>query len=322
MAGRLAALLVGIDAYLPPVNALYGCRNDVTALRTYLEGRATTGGNQLDIMTLFDGEATRDAVVAAFRSHLGSTGPGDVALFAYAGHGSEEPAPPEVAHLEPTGRIQTLVLSDCGRRIDGKLRRGLADKELSVLIAEVAAKGAHVALVLDCCHAGGATRDVEVNVRGWTPDPDTTAADLRELVTELTQPRPIAEFLPGTTDHWSAPAAPHVALSACRSFEKAKELHAGGTLQGAFSAGLIGALTALGPSSTYRSVLATARAHVERLVDEQRPELFPLDPGGEGDASFLDGRISPVPPSFTMSPRSGWMGDRCGFAARLRRGGR
>ncbi len=141
VAGRLAALLVGIDAYLPPVNALYGCRNDITALRTYLEGRATTGGNQLDIMTLFDGEATRDAVVAAFRSHLGSTGPGDVALFAYAGHGSEEPAPPEVAHLEPTGRIQTLVLSDCGRRIDGKLRRGLADKELSVLIAEVADEG-------------------------------------------------------------------------------------------------------------------------------------------------------------------------------------
>ena len=30
-------------------------------------------------------------------THLGAAGPGDVALFAYAGHGSEEPAPPEIA---------------------------------------------------------------------------------------------------------------------------------------------------------------------------------------------------------------------------------
>jgi len=27
----LYALLVGIDAYLPPINALYGCRNDMAA---------------------------------------------------------------------------------------------------------------------------------------------------------------------------------------------------------------------------------------------------------------------------------------------------
>ena len=61
-----------------------------------------------------------------------------------AGHGSEEPAPPEIADLEPTGRIQTLMLHDCDRRVDGELRRALADKELSLLIAEVAADGPHV----------------------------------------------------------------------------------------------------------------------------------------------------------------------------------
>ena len=71
------------------------------------------------LQMLLDGEATRDAVVGAFRAHLGRAMAGDVALFAYAGHGSEEPAPPEIAHLEPTGRIQTLMFHDCNRRVDG-----------------------------------------------------------------------------------------------------------------------------------------------------------------------------------------------------------
>ena len=165
----LYALLVGIDAYVPPANALYGCRNDMAALEQCLVTRA---GDALRLRALYDAEATRAAVITAFREHLGQAGPGDVALFAYAGHGSEEPAPLEVAHLEPTGRIQTLMLHDCNRRIDGQLVRALADKELSVLLAEVAGKGPHVAVVLDCCHSGGGTRDPFARARGWLPDVD------------------------------------------------------------------------------------------------------------------------------------------------------
>jgi hypothetical protein len=306
MEGRLVALLVAIDEYVAPLNPLHGCRNDIAALSTYLHER-TDRSAQLDLVTLVDEEATRDAVVTAFREHLGRAGPGDVALFAYAGHGSEEPAALEVAHLEPTGRIQTLVLHDCGRRIGGTLRRGLADKELSLLIAEVAAKGPHVVVVLDCCHSGGATRDPVVAVRGWSPEPELAPAELRDLVTELTEPRPLEAYLPGTMEHWSAPAARHVVLSACRSSEKAKELRIGEATRGAFSIALVEALSTLGSESTYRSVLTAARAHVERITEDQRPELFPLDPGSDGDALFLDGTITAVPAAFTMTlGRSGW----------------
>ncbi len=150
------ALLVAIDAYVPPINPLYGCRNDMAALRTYLEARA---GADLRLRVMQDDEATRETFVAAFREHLGPARAGDVALFAFFGHGSEEPAPAEIAALEPTGRLQTILLHDCGRRVDGALRRAFADKELSLLIAEVAASGAHVVTILDCCHSGGGTRD-------------------------------------------------------------------------------------------------------------------------------------------------------------------
>ena len=55
------ALLVGIDAYLPPLTPLYGCRNDIAALETYLRARAD---GDLDLRMLLDADATRDTVIA------------------------------------------------------------------------------------------------------------------------------------------------------------------------------------------------------------------------------------------------------------------
>jgi hypothetical protein len=305
MTRRVFALLVGIDAYRPPINPLWGCRNDIGAVEQYLQGRV---GDELVLRTLYDEEATRDALVAAFRDHLGQAGPGDVALFAYAGHGSEEPAPPAVAHLEPTGRIQTLMLHDSGRRVGGKLRRAFADKELAVLVAELAERGPHVAVILDCCHAGGGTRDPFVGIRGWLPDASAARDEAeRDLLLELATARPSTEFLAGALDRWVAPNAPHVALAACRSSETAKELRVGDDTRGAFSVALLEALDALGPRTTYRTLLTTVRSRVERSAYEQRPQLDPVEPGGLGDALFLDGTVTPVAARFTMSRATdGW----------------
>jgi hypothetical protein len=302
---RVFALLVGIDAYLPPINPLWGCRNDIAAIEQYLQARV---GPTLELRTLYDSDATRDGLVAAFREHLGEAGQGDVALFVYAGHGSEEPAPPEVAHLEPTGRIQTLLLHDCGRRVEGKLRRAFADKELAVLLAEVAARGPHVAVILDCCHSGGGTRDPFVGVRGWLPDPVAARDEqARDLLLELGSARPAAEFIPGALDRWEAPNSPHVALAACHSSETAKELRVAEDTRGAFSVALVEALGALGTRTTYRTLLTSVRSRVERTAFEQRPVLDPVEHGGLGDALFLDGSVTPVASTFTMtrSP-DGW----------------
>ncbi|CAN5824753.1 hypothetical protein BH20ACT4_BH20ACT4_04700 [soil metagenome] len=303
----LYALLVGIDAYLPPINALYGCHNDMAAFEQYLKGRVEGG---LELRTLYDADATRDQVVAAFRDHLGKAAAGDTVLFAYAGHGSEEPAPLEVAALEPSGRIQTLVLHDCGRRVDGKLIRALADKELALLLAEVTSRGPHVAVILDCCHSGGGTRDPFARSRGWTPEENAAPEELRELVREMGTARASTDFLPGALDAWVAPEPPHVALAACRSFEKAKEHRVGDATRGAFSVALVDSLDALGARTTYRSLLNTVRSRVERAAVEQSPELSPLDTGGLGDSLFLDGTVTPIAATFTVSRGGqGWQVD-------------
>ena len=113
-------------------------------------------GVAIKLKTLKNGEATRQAVVDAFSDHLGKAKKGDVALFYYSGHGSQEQAPEEFWKLEPDHLDETLVLFDS--RSPGSW--DLADKEIAKLIGDVAAKGPHVAVILDCCHSGSGTREI------------------------------------------------------------------------------------------------------------------------------------------------------------------
>ena len=300
------ALVVGINAYLPPIPALYGCINDVERISTVLSERL---GSSLHQVTLVNEQATRAAVIDGWLQHLGQAGPGDVALFYYSGHGGEEPAPPELVHLEGTQRLQNLICFDSNRRTNGKLVRALADKELAALIRQVAAGGAHVAVLLDCCHSGSGTRDVSVGIRQWIADPASLSGADRDVAMELADPRAVGDFVPGAMDPPSSPAD-HVALSACQDFQVAKEITVDGAIRGAFSAALIDALAALGPASTYRSVLAAVRNRIGRTTSEQDPVLHPVDAGGRADALFCDGTIQPAQPAYLVSQaKDGWWVD-------------
>src|SRR5436305_12372205 len=154
---KLYALLVGIDAYQSPLNALTGCRNDAAAMQEFLTGRIPA--ERLSLKVLLDQEATRQGIIDAFRVHFKQAGPRDTALFYYAGHGSQELTPDLYRELEPDGLDETLLAYD-SRLPDGS-GWDLADKELRVLIAEAAERRPHVVVILDSCHSGGATREAE-----------------------------------------------------------------------------------------------------------------------------------------------------------------
>ncbi len=162
MSRAIHALLVGIDEYPSPIPKLRGCVNDIDAFASYLSERvASDKGVRLKLKPLKNGEATRQAVIDAFRDHLGKAKKGDVALFYYSGHGSQEQAPEEFWMIERDHLDETVVLFDS--RNPGSW--DLADKEIAKLIGEVAAKGPHVAVILDCCHSGSGTREIETTVR-------------------------------------------------------------------------------------------------------------------------------------------------------------
>ncbi len=310
MSDRFFGLLVGVDGYRSPVGALKGCRNDVRYLGEYLRARL---GDAAHIETLEDEAATRDGVIAGFRSHLAQAGTGDVAFFGFAGHGSEEAVPDVISGSEPSGQLQNLMLFDSGHTTDDKIAWPLVDKELGLLLDEVAARGAHVVAIMDCCHSGDVTRDVSTaTARQWipeiSPDDDPTT---RAMVTALKGPRPVDEFLAGALDRVGDNAAPaHVALSACQSWELANEDTIEGERRGVFSSSLLDVLKTVSGTATYRSVLSAVQARVERNYPTQRPVLYPIIAGSLGDGKFLSGAIKPAPASFTMTlSKQGWSVD-------------
>ncbi|WP_422733410.1 caspase family protein [Micromonospora sp. WMMD558] len=275
MTKRVFALLVGIDRYRA-VTPLWGCGNDVSVVAEFLRVRA--GGDEPPaILPLINEDATREAVIGAVRDHLGQAGPGDTALFWFSGHGSRAPVPDELWHLEPTGEMQTLLCHDS--RHDEV--PDLYDKELSLLLAEVAATGCHLAVVLDSCHSFGATRNTVRSVPALK-----TAPSIESLLPELRRAA-------------ARPWTEHVVLTACRSFETAGETWAEGRSHGLFSWSLLNAMRRLGPSATYRELLAAARCEVERQVYQQVPQLEPVPPG-IADQPFLGGHITPSATGMRM----------------------
>ena len=264
MAQSVYALLVGINDYEGRVNQLDGCIEDVVGFEAFLQGHVPS--EQLRVQQLLDREATRQGIIEGFRKHLGQAGPGDVAIYYFSGHGSTEPVEEQFWHLEPTGQNQTMVCFD-SRKIGVP---DLADKEINDLIGEVAERGPHVLAILDCCHAGGATRDVDVRIRS---------------APAITKPRPFEQYLPEVQTAWRtalrdtgtpgpsyATEPPHhVALSACESGQLSKELRIGDRYRGVFSAMLQQALTSLGPGATYRDLLGATATGVRDKVLEQEP---------------------------------------------------
>ncbi len=299
MAKTLYALLVGINDYAGNVNSLNGCINDVQAMRGLLEERAAAGGWTAQIALLTSGlhaaetKPTREAVIAAFRAHLRQAGPGDVALFYYSGHGSQERAPEAFWKFEPDRLNETLVCYDS--RMPGKW--DLADKELSQLIHEVAttdAAGAakaqppHIALIIDACHSGSISRDVG----------DATArllrADARErtLADYISIERAVAAT--AMAGDWiDSPTARHVLMAACRPDQTAKERQVEGATRGLFTHHLITLLRQSTAPLTYHDIARSLNTIVPNTVDAQSPQLEAPD-GRDLAGLFLNGGVAPA----------------------------
>jgi Caspase domain len=291
----LYALLVGIDRYRhPDVPDLRGCGNDVRHALEYLRG-GTADGTQLRPLVLRDAAATRDAVVSAIRSHLGSAGPDDTALFWFSGHGSQARVPDWAWFREPTGMLQTLVCADS--RSGGV--PDLWDKELSGLLDDVAADAGHVAVVLDSCHSDGASRDLHHR------EPAT-----RARAVPAAPPRDRGSLIPEAGARGlsaaGAPRREHVALAASQSFEAAQEMLLDHERRGLFSWALLRALRRLGSSASYRDLIAAAQTDVERRSYRQVPQLRPIA-SELADHAFLNGTLTRPSARMRMRyARAGW----------------
>lgn len=262
---RLYALLVGINAYPAPINQLSGCLNDIDNAHAYiLEAHPDAA-----VAVLKDADATRANVIDQFRTHLGQAGSGDVAMFQYCGHGARSTAALEFNKFDLDLHDEGLVLVDSRLRDD---TFDLADKELAMLISELAGKEPHISLVLDCCHSGSGTRDLAA-----------VPAPVRNTTGKF-PPRPIESYLEGQyaamakSGQLNIPTARHILLAACDRSQTAKEN--GATHKGLFTTSLYDVLRSSDGGMTYADLFVRARAAVRDTVrtngfTDQDPQFEP-----------------------------------------------
>nr|WP_214662832.1 caspase family protein [Amazonocrinis nigriterrae] len=296
---NIYALLVGIDEYVSPVPPLRGCVNDITAVREYLLGRVQSDGYQLHLRTLLNQEATRQAVIDGFRQHLCQAGSEDVAFFYYSGHGSQEQAPEEFWSLEPDRLNETLVCYDS--RSLGNW--DLADKELAQLIAEVAEKNPHIAIIMDCCHSGSGTRgDLETETAVRKAPIDYRQRPLNSFLLSLPEVDQLlnSRSLAKNSTGWTVPTGSHILLAACRDIEEAKEYNAEGQSRGAFSYFLLDTLKKANGSLSYRDLFKRTHALVRAKVTSQSPQIEAMVMG-DLEQPFLGGAIAAHTPYFSVS---------------------
>ena len=276
--GKVYALLVGIDDYPANVGSLSGCVNDVDAFRDYLTSEVDD--TELVLEVLRNADATRENVIGRFRSHLGQAVEGDVALFQYCGHGARWASAKPFRRFYPEAMDEGLVC------IDSRDSGGydLADKELAVLLAEVAKSEPHLVVILDCCHSGSGTRAVA--------DSSTRRARRTHTVREE---RPLESYIDGYYSELEKkeggtlfmPESRHLLMAACERWQQSYEdVDDDAKPHGLFSLGLLEVLSGAKGGASYQDLFVRCRREVNRRDARQTPQFEGYD-GFDSSVGFL-----------------------------------
>jgi Caspase domain len=273
------ALLVGIDAYAH-IRTLDGCVNDSRLMRSLLVDRFGFPADH--VIQLLDAQATRQAILAAFDSLVTATGPDDVVVIHFAGHGSQMR---DREGDEPSGFDSTLMPWDTGR--GPHENRDITDDEIHVVLAALAVKTRHITVLVDACHSGTVTRDA------FGAKTRSVERDLRPI--EALPPSPVAggrlALTPSGASGWLPLGDNYVLIAGCRDEEESKEYFPpeGGGPHGALTYFLSQALQAATSTTTYRDVFEHIAARVTAYNAVQHPQI-------EGTADKTVFGVDDLPP--------------------------
>ena len=268
------ALLVGINAYQADLilqgqvrfPALQGCVEDVTKVGDYLRHDASIAAN---IKLLADTNASKAAIVQAFREHLGKAKTGDVALFYFSGHGTQEHADTTIWTAETDGLLECIACYYDQKTADDFL---LADKELRYLIQQLSQNQPHVVAIFDCCHSGDNTRNGEQVMAAFERAVEKRipfSFPTRDWSRFIFSPTISADVMKQQGAAVLLPEGTHVQLSACESDESAMEV--GGA--GVFTKTLLAVLQKSGGAVSYHSLQSRVRQYL-RNVFQQQPRIY------------------------------------------------
>lgn len=281
MKPNLYALLIGINQYKnTEIPDLRGCVNDVNKVSEFLQEH-TKRNFDLILDRLTDLDATRNYVIDRFEAITKRIQKGDTFFLHYSGHGAYEEPTADLRSFFPEPQFETLVLHDS--RSGGIT--DLADKELAVLLNNIYEKGAQVVCVVDSCHSGNISRDV-----------DSFTLGASRQVAKPGYTRNLEDMLDGYYSKMlkkegiiEAPLAKHIVMAACERTQQAREIPQ--TNQGVFTTALLEALEKSGGNISYVDLYQKTRIAIKRLSYEQNPQFEPYNYFNSYD-TFLLGKGS------------------------------
>lgn len=308
---NMYALLVGINYYLPNrlsnglyYKSLWGCVQDVNRVDEFLRNSLGVPAECIIKLTSSRSDEpeppeprelwpTYKNIVDAFSKLESISQPGDQVYIHYSGHGGRAATTPEFANIKgPDGIDEVLVPMDLGNSEGNYLR----DTELCFLLKRLVDQGRLVTIVLDSCHAGGATRThlidpayINAGVRGlYDPEGrlqtisevDETPRSASSLVATPEQLKQAWASQEGKVRSvesgggWLLEAEGYVLLAACRAKEYANEYPFDGKEKnGALSYWLLDTLKQMGPGFTYKLLHDRILAKVHGQFPDQTPQL-------------------------------------------------
>ncbi|KAG7451529.1 uncharacterized protein BT62DRAFT_991060 [Guyanagaster necrorhizus] len=251
------ALVIGINEYeYGEYENLLAAVADADRFENYLlEDLQTPKKN---IISLRNGQATREAIISGFRSLICNPritqGMAAIIIY-YSGHGAVAPKPDEWTDWQTyDNEIEMLCPTDIGiRDVNDNVVEGIPDRTISELLLELAnAKGNNITLILDCCHAAGINRGTQpadiLNAKSRRiPNPPKLSANCD--TTMLSRGSSGVKITSGFSGSlWDS----HVLLAACNRRQSAWEVDG----QGIFTRALLKIMAKISASElTYRSLM-------------------------------------------------------------------
>jgi len=312
------ALLIGINFYFPhrlPEGNYYknlrGCVQDINHVETYLKDTFNLTPDQIIKLTATASDnpnqpqeppellPTYENIVAKFKELTAKAQPQDRVYIHYSGHGGR--AKTIFESLKGSmGLDEALVPCDIGQPNSRYLR----DLEFAKLLKEMVEKELVVTLVLDSCHSGGATRDIETDdwsIRSggfidMTLRPtDSLVAPLQELAQNWQASTENSRNITVVNGLLPEPKG-YTLIAACRDQEFAYEKVFEGTERnGALTYFLLKALRQHGTELAVADLFNQISNLVHNDFDRQTPMLI-----GETNRTFLGGQSVSFTPGASL----------------------
>jgi len=258
------AVFVGIDDYIeygaPPNGDLLGAESDARLMKQVLIER--WGLEEENTLTLLGRAATKAAIRDAITIWLaGRARPGDLAIFYFAGHGSQVF---DLSGDEPDGLDETLAPVDV---LPLSSANDIRDDEFGAWLSMVRTD---VVVILDSCHSGSATRGGGETTRTRTLDRPIPPEDGTEpeVVRQRYDPESMVD---GSTKMFELAAAGPNESALEGSFEAGDGSDEG--QHGAFTHFLVDELREAPSTASYEDILRAVTTRLDAQGMEQRPQF-------------------------------------------------